>query len=757
MQNRALSEQINKLKARVLDARRRISLERSLWYMKSYMETEGEPVPLRRARALEKILENISITVNEDEIIVGGRTVLPRSGVPAVEGGVDWLEEELDTISTREQEPFEVTAEDKALGKKIFHFFSGTTLKDYLLDRLPKDVTDPIELGVYTLNQTTHSQGHILPDTDTLLASGIGGLTKEVQKYRRSTPNPQKRIFYDAVLVTLDAASAFIGRYGEEADGRGMKDIADRCEKLATEPPDTFVEAVQLLWFLFVILHLESIGSSFSPGRLDQVLYPFFIRDTANETLSRESALDCIEALFIKFNEVVLLRSGKAAKYFAGFPIGFNVMLGGIDETGRAAENELSYLFLKAQADLGLPQPNLSVRVHVGSSDEFLRAAGFVIRKGSGMPQIFNDEAVIPALLHRGIEIEDARNYAAIGCVELGIPGKYLGLSDAALFNMPRLLEVTLREKTFYDFTSLEHALEENLEHYVEKMVEGCNIVDSAHHAVLPTPFLSSLVDNCLRKGVDVSGGGARYNFTGPQAVGIANIADSLYALKRLIFDTKEVAYPHLIEILDRNFKGEEMLRYRMLNRVPKYGNNIPDVDELAYRWSNLYNRAVEKYENPRGGRFQPGLYTVSAHVPLGMAVGATPDGRLAGEPLADGGLSPMRGRDRKGPLAVLQSVSRVDQIRASNGVLLNLKFHPSALEGDGGLARFTDLLRGFISLKNVHIQLNVVSADMLRKAQEKPEEYSDLVVRVAGYSAFFVDLNKALQDDIIERTEHYG
>ncbi len=724
--------------------------------MKSYRETEGEPVILRRARALECILENIPIAVGEDELIIGGRTVLPRTGVPAVEGAIDWLENEIDTIGVRKQEPFELAAEDKELlREEIFPFFRGKTLKDHLQEMLAVDVMEPVKNGIYTLNQTTHSQGHILPDTAKWLSKGIGGLVDEVKNFRMSLRTSEIRVFYDAVLVTLEAASAFIMRYGNEAIRHGRNEISQMCEKLASSPPDTFREAVQMIWFLFVILHLESVGSSFSPGKLDQSLYPFFAGDIESGRLSTENALEIIEALFIKFNEVVLLRSGQAAKYFAGFPIGFNVMLGGVDERGNDAVNDLSYLFLKAHADLGLPQPNLSVRVHAGSDDRFLRAVGFVIRRGSGMPQVFNDEAVVPALLHRGIEIEDARNYAAIGCVELGIPGKYLGLSDAALFNMVRLLEVSMREREYRDFASLEHVLEENLIHYVERMVRGCNTVDRAHRDLLPTPFLSALVFNCLEKGIGVSGGGAYYNFTGPQAVGIANIADSLYVLKRLVFKEKEIEYRSMLDILDRDFRGHELLRFRILNRIPKYGNNEREVDDIAFRWSNLYNREVEKYDNSRGGRFQPGLYTVSAHVPLGLVVGATPDGRRSGEPLADGGLSPMRGMDRKGPLAVLQSASRVDQMRASNGALLNLKFHPSALEGEGGLARFSDLIRGFIALKNIHLQLNVVSSETLREAKGRPEEYRDLVVRVAGYSAFFVDLNEALQDDIIERTEH--
>jgi pyruvate formate-lyase/glycerol dehydratase family glycyl radical enzyme len=485
--------------------------------------------------------------------------------------------------------------------------------------------------------------------------------------------------------------------------------------------------------------------------------YPFFTQDIESESINEQEALDIIEAFFIKCNEIVLFRSESASKYFAGFPIGFNVALGGVNGDGQDATNELSYLFLKAEADLGLPQPNLSVRLHSDTPAGFFDACGYVIKQGSGMPQVFNDDAIIPTLLDRGVTFEDARGYSLIGCVEIGIPGKHLGLSDAAMLNLARLFEVSVREKVHKSFQELERTVSKNIEYYVQKMAEGCNIVDQLHAAILPTPFLSAVVYNCIEKGIDVTSGGAFYNYTGPQGIGIANIADSMYAVKKIVFDEKEIEYSTLLNILDDNFNRNEMLRYKLMHRLPKYGNNIKEVDSMAYKWSHKYNTAVQQYKNPRGGRFSPGLYTVSAHVPLGMNVGATPDGRLKGEPLADGGLSPMRGRDKRGPIAVVQSVSKVDLKNSSNGALLNIKFHPSVFEGDDGLSKFTDFLRGFIEYKNIHVQFNVLSADTLKKAKENPDEYRDLVVRVAGYSAFFVDLNEALQDDIIERTEHAG
>jgi len=762
LQERSLNGRIRKLKKAIAPGAHPIFLKRSLLYLESYRITEGEHTIIRRAKALENILKKIPITIQSDQRIVGGRTPSPRMGVPATEGDVEWLYNEIDSLPERKQEPFLVDNKNKEIFfEVIYPYFRDKTLKKWIESNLSDEVKEGINQKVFNLNQTTHSQGHILPDVSKWLEQGINGLIDEVKSAERqySSSNTDSNNFYEAVLITLKAASTFINRYAELAEEMGLTDIAKRCRKLAEFPPESFADAVQSLWFLFVILHLESIGSSFSPGRLDQILYPYYKKDIERGVLTSEEALDLIEELYIKFNEVVLLRSEDAARYFAGFPIGFNVALGGQNEMGEDATNELSYLFLKAQADLLLPQPNLSVRLHSKSPRRFLEAVSYVISRGSGMPQLFNDEIIIPALLNRGIEVEDARNYAIIGCVELGIPGKSLGLSDAALFNMPRLLELTMYEKRYKSFNDLSRALYMNLKKYVKLMVEGCNVVDKAHATMLPTPFLSSVISNCFEKGLDVSQGGAYYNFTGPQAVGIANLVDSLYTLKELVFDKSgcenRLDYQDFCRILMEDFSGNEMLRHRILNRLPKYGNNDPEVDHFAHEWSRKYNMEVEKYRNPRGGRFQPGLYTVSAHVPLGMNVGATPDGRKSFEPLADGGLSPMRGRDVKGPIAVLQSVSKVDQIRASNGALLNLKFHPSVFEGDEGYSKFSQFLRGFVDYKNIHVQFNIVSADVLRKAQKNPDAYRDLVVRVAGYSAFFVELNEALQEDIIERTEH--
>ena len=367
---------------------------------------------------------------------------------------------------------------------------------------------------------------------------------------------------------------------------------------------------------------------------------------------------------------------------------------------------------------------------------------------------------MVPAFLNRGVSLEDARDYSVVGCVELSIPGKTYGLHDIAMFNLLKVMElVLLRNKANADvtFAGLLEEIREDIKHYISLMVEGSNICDIGHRDWAPVPLLSSFINDCMTKGQDITDGGARYNFSGVQGIGIANLSDSLQALKRYVFEEQRCSFAEFVDILEKNFEvpDGEKIRARLMNRYEKYGNDIDEVDDLGAELLRLFCKEVENYSNPRGGKFTPGSYTVSAHVPLGAVVGATPDGRLAGEQLADGGLSPMLGKDQRGPTTVLKSVSKLDNYLLSNGSLLNVKFTPSTLEGEQGLNKLSDFLQAFMKLKLQHIQFNVLNAETLIKAQQNKEEYAGLVVRVAGYSAFFVELSKEIQDDIIRRTAH--
>jgi len=639
----------------------------------------------------------------------------------------------------------------------------------------------------FSLNQTDHAQGHILPDVEGWLHLGLTGLRNKVTAARRQ-PGAQSEAqqnFYDAALIALQAAAEFMLRYADlaremtgetndETRRRELRQISEICRRLSEHPARDFQEALQAAWFLFVLLQIESNASSFSPGRFDQYMLPYLEQDFKSGKLTLDRAQELLEYLWLKFNEIVLLRSSSSARYFAGFPIGFNLVVGGQLADGRDATNLLSYMCLRAQANLGLTQPNLSIRIHKNSPEAFLQASSFVVSKGSGMPQVFNDEVIIPGQLNRGISREDAMNYAVVGCVELSTPGKALGWSDASMFNLTRVLELTLfggkdpqtgeqigletpSLEKMRSFDGLETAYDKQLAHFVELMVKGCNIVDGIHAEIYSSPFLSLVISDCIERGLDVTAGGAHYNFSGVQGVQIANVADSFAAVKQAVFDEQWVSAEDLLTALKNDFAGQEALRQRLINRAPKYGNDDDRVDQYAQKWGDRYSELVEQYPTIRGGVYQPGFYTVSAHVPMGANVGTTPDGRYAGDPLADGGLSPTAGRDKRGPTAALQSVSKLNLKLASNGTLLNMKFLPIFFDGQEALRKFVLLLRGFCNLRIPHVQFNVVSAATLRQAQDNPDEYRSLVVRVAGYSAYFTELDKELQDEIIRRTEFSG
>ncbi|MGX9520252.1 formate C-acetyltransferase [Vibrio mediterranei] len=762
------TERITRLKSALFEAQREISLERALLYTESHQQTEGEHTLIRRAKATAHVLDNVAISIRDDELIAGNRTIKPRAGIVSPEMDPYWIDKELDIFESRPQDKFYISKEDKVVYKeKLLSYWSERSMKDFINAQIPENVKQAVSEKVFSVNQTDKGQGHIIIDFDRLLESGLGALTDDMSTL--ATVNSDNE-FYQSVLILLQASTRHIRRYEALA-----KQMAAECEcpvraaeliriagisgKVATQKPQGFYEACQLFWYMNIILQYESNASSLSLGRFDQYMMPFYQDSIANGE-SPAFLQELLESLWVKTNDIVLLRSSSSAKFFAGFPTGYTILLGGLTENGRSAVNTLSTLCLDAYQSVQLPQPNLGVRVNEFIDRAFLNKTAETIRLGTGIPQIFNDEVVVPAFLNRGVSLEDARDYSVVGCVELSIPGKTYGLHDIAMFNLLKVMELVLKRNKGNQDVSFETLLAEirtDICQYVQLMVEGSNICDVGHRDWAPVPLLSSFISDCIKNGKDITYGGGRYNFSGVQGIGIANLSDSLMALKRFVFEENRMNFAEFIAVLESNFEGKEgeRVRARLMNRYEKYGNDIDEVDALGADLLRLFCKEVETYQNPRGGYFTPGSYTVSAHVPLGAVVGATPDGRLAGEQLADGGLSPMLGKDQQGPTAVLKSVSKLDNYLLSNGSLLNVKFTPSTLEGEQGITKLGDFLRAFMKLKLQHIQFNVLNADTLRKAQEKPEDYAGLVVRVAGYSAFFVELSKEIQDDIIRRTAH--
>ncbi len=781
LQNIKPTARVLSLRGKTISAIRYLSIEQAKIITRVYQEYETLPVILKRAISLAQSVSEMPIAIDPEEMIVGNRTPDIRAGVVFPEAGLSWLANEIETLPGRPQDPFNVRQEDVSYFKDYIEpYWRGKTLEDDIYKSYGEEIK-AIE-KIVKINQKDHAQGHICPDVKKWLESGPAGLISEAEEHMMQATDSEKH-FYEAVIISLRASSFFMKRYSELASSmaiteknRGMKsnlnEISAICANLSVRPPETFREAIQSVWFLFVLLQMESNASSFSPGRMDQYLYKFYKADLIKGLHTDSEFLELIDSLFIKFNHIVYMRNSHSTRYFAGFPIGFNVTIGGQTIDGKDAANELTHLFLMAQEHVRMPQPNLTARLHMGSDDSFLNECSRVIGLGTGMPQIVNDESIIPSLVGAGIEHADAVDYALVGCVELTTQGNYLGWSDAAMFNLVKVLELTLNNGkcmltgvqmgpetvSLYDiktYRSFEDAFRIQIDYFIKKMIPACEIVERAHQQYLPSPFLSSLINNCVENGKDVTAGGAKYNYSGIQLIQIADIADSLAVLKNLVFDNNLVSREEFLNTLKNNFEGNEVLRQYCINKVAKYGNDIDDIDNIGGYWAEYFAGKLKEYTNVRGGAYHMGLYTVSAHVPMGQNVAATPDGRLSKAPLADGGLSPMYGRDNSGPTAVFNSVAKIPSHLASNGTLLNMKFLPAFFSDKNDLLKFSSLLRSFISLPVHHVQFNVVTADELLKAKEDPESFRGLTIRVAGYTAYFTELAGELQDEIIKRTTH--
>ena len=781
MDNLEQTPRITLLKEKMLNEPRYVSIEQARIITRIYQENESLSIPKKRALSLKAALEELEIGVEKEELIVGNRTKGVRYGVVFPESGCSWVNKEFETLPTRPQDKFRIKKEDvKEFKEIIYPYWQDRSLEDVIKENYGEEINAIAK--VVKINQKDHAQGHICPDTKTWLELGPKGLmTKAYEKLKNCDENQKE--FYECTIIVLEGVCHFMMRYHdyiltmleslEDDNKKSLQRVADICANLASRPAQSFHEAVQSLWFLFVVLHMESNASSFSPGRMDQYLYPYYQKDIEKGIISKQEALEILECLWLKFNQIVYLRNQHSAKYFAGFPIGFNIAIGGIDENGCNIYNELSLLLLKAQYHLGLPQPNLSVRLNKNSSHELIQEAIKVVAKGSGMPQFFNDEAIVNSMIKDlGIEEKDARNYAIVGCVELTTHGNNLGWSDAAMFNLNKALELTMNHgkclltnepigldlgsiETYESFEDLENAFQKQIDYFIEKMMKAEIVVEKAHQDCLPTAFLSTVIDSCLEKGVDVTRGGAKYNLSGIQMIQIANLADSLAAIKVLVYDEKMITRHELLEALQADFKGYVIIQTMLLNKVPKYGNDVKWVDELGAKWAGYFRERMKDYTNYRGGLYHTGMYTVSAHVPMGENVGASPDGRNALTPLADGGMSPVYGRDMAGPTAVLKSVSRMKDSYTTNGGLLNMKFLPEFFKTETGMMKFENFLRAFVDLKIPHIQFNVVRREDLLDAKLHPEQHRSLTIRVAGYTAYFVELAGKLQDEIIERTAY--
>ena len=823
------SPRIDRLKEELYREMPKIEADRAVLLTESYMQTEGEPIITRRAKAFKNIMENIPVTIRPDELIVGSATVAPRSCQVFPEFSFDWLEAEFDTVETRSADPFYIADSTKETLRTVYKYWKGKTTSELATSLMAPETHKAMAHNVFTPgNYFYNGVGHVTVQYDKVLAIGYRGIIAEVEAEKKNMDFGDadyctKSALLDAIIMSCEAVITYAKRYAElarETAGREsdsvrraeLLKIADNCERVPEHGARSFYEACQSFWFIQMILQIESSGHSISPGRFDQYMYPYYKSDIDSGKITRDFAQELMDCIWIKFNDLNKCRDAASAEGFAGYSLFQNLIAGGQDKDGIDATNDLSFMCIDATMHVMLPAPSFSVRVWNRTPHEFLIRAAELTRTGVGLPAYYNDEVIIPSLMSRGLTLEDARNYNIIGCVEPQVPGKTWGWHDAAFFNMLKPMELVFSNgvfdgeqvglktgdislfKTFDDFFN---AYKAQMEYMISLLVNADNAIDEAHAVLCPLPYLSSMVEDCIGRGKTPEQGGAIYNFTGPQGFGIANVADALYAIRTLVFEQKKFTLTELRDAMANNFgksdtsdrakkltqqialelakKGVDINesvireiyssldnkktdpRYKeirdMIMSLDAYGNDIEAVDAMAREAAYTYTRPMLKYKNPRGGQFQAGLYPVSANVPLGAQTGATPDGRYAKTPVADG-VSPSAGRDINGPTSSANSVSRLDHGIASNGTLFNMKFHPSALAGDTGLENFVALVQTYFEMKGSHMQFNVVSRETLYDAQRNPDKYRSLVVRVAGYSALFTTLSRSLQDDIINRTE---
>jgi pyruvate formate-lyase/glycerol dehydratase family glycyl radical enzyme len=778
-----------RLNREILEVEPEICLERARLVTRSYRETENEPMLIRRAKALAKVLREMTIFVQRDQLIAGNQAGKLRATPLFPETEAEYLAKEIDLFPRREQDRLQVAPRAKEeLLQEILPYWRHRTVKEIALAAMPEETRRLVQLEDQVFSVDIHltgSIGHVLVDYDHVMAKGLLRIKGEIQEKLEALDltDPElggKHAFYQAELILCDAIMDWAGRYAREAERLAatepdprwqaeLRRIAETCARVPAWPAGGFREAVQSFWFTHLLLYIEQDGLAVSPGRFDQYMYPYYRRSIEDGLITREEAQELLECLWIKFTEVMRAYDFECAKYYAGFSISENIVLGGQDREGNDATNELSFMCLEAEAHTSLSQPNLGVRVHSGTPGGFFMKAVEVASTGRTKPEFFSDEVGIPALVSLGVPLEEARDYGISGCVE-AVPPHANGMTNAAMSNIGKALELALNDgvcrlsgkqigprtgdpRNFRSIEEVVGAFRAQVAAYVRQMVTALNVIERTHAQVYPLPYFSLVMDDCLERGLDITAGGARYNYTGPQAVGLGDVADSLAAIKKLVFEENRVSMAELVEALEANFEDREPLRQALIHKAPKWGNDDDYVDELAREVVGIFCDEVAQYRNTRGGVYRPGVYSVSANVPLGLHVGALPNGRLSRTPLADG-VAPVHGVDLEGPTAIVKSVAKLDHRKITNGTILNLKFTPELLSNSRGKEGLAHLIRTFFDLGGWHVQFNVVSAEKLRAAQKDPERHKGLIIRVAGYSAFFVELDSAVQDDIIDRTE---
>ncbi|HUU36853.1 MAG TPA: trans-4-hydroxy-L-proline dehydratase [Candidatus Desulfaltia sp.] len=784
-----MNERIRKLREQSLQAKPRITAERAQLITEFYREHASPTISpaMKRALAFKHLLKHKTVCINEGELIVGERGPAPKSTPTYPEITTHSLQD-LDILNSRPKIPFRVDPETRRIyEEEIIPFWRGRTIREKIFAAMDAAWMDAYEAGIFTEFMEQRAPGHTVLD-DKIYKKGLEDFKEDIGRTIAGLDfgaDPEafaKREELEAMAVAADGLILFAERHGEKARElaatetdpqrkRELERIAEVCFRVPRYAPRDFYEALQSYWFvhLGVITELNT-WDSFNPGRLDLHLYPFYKKGLEEGTLTEESARELLQAFWIKFNnQPAPPKVGVTAEESGTYTDFCLINLGGVKKDGRDAVNELSFLILDVVEEMRLLQPSSMVQISKKTPDSFLRRALHIVKTGFGQPSIFNTDAIIQEMIRQGKSLEDARLGGASGCVEAGIFGKE-NYNLTGYFNLTKVLEVTLNNgldprtgktigletgdpRALASYEDLLAAFRRQVRHFIDIKIRGNSIIERIYAEYMPAPFLSLLIDDCIARGRDYHDGGARYNTSYIQGVGIGTTTDALTAIKDNVFDRKAVTMAQLLDAVKSDFSGKETLRQRLLNKTPKYGNDDDYADEVMISIFELYYDAVNGRPNTRGGTYRINLLPTTVHVYFGKVTGATPDGRKAHEPLSEG-VSPVQGSDRHGPTAVIKSVSKMDHLR-TGGTLLNQKFTPQLLSTEEGIGKLAHLVRSYFKLDGHHIQFNVVTAETLREAQKHPEKYRDLIVRVAGYSDYFVDIGRDLQDEIIRRTEH--
>jgi trans-4-hydroxy-L-proline dehydratase len=784
-----MNERIKKLRQQTLDARPTISVERAKLLTEFYKtpEARNASYAMRHALAFKHIMEHKAVVFNESELIVGERGPAPKATPTYPEVCIHSLQD-LRYLNDRKKTAFASDDETRRLyAEEIIPFWQGRSQRERIFAAMTPEWIDAYEAGVFTEFMEQRAPGHTVLDGK-IYRKGMLDFKKDIETALSGLDFMNDPEAYDkqeelrAMLVGADTIIAFARRHAEKARAlaaaekdparrKELERIAEVCEWVPAHASRDFWEALQYYWFVHLGVITEyNTWDSFNPGRLDQHLWPFYQKGLADGTLTKESARELLQAFWVKFNnQPSPPKVGVTAEESGTYTDFALINLGGLKEDGTDGVNELSYLILDVIEEMRILQPSSMVQISAKGPDAFLLRALRIVKTGFGQPSIFNTDAIVQELVRQGKSVQDARNGGASGCVESGAFGKEAYILTG-YFNLPKVFEITLNngldQRTgkrigletgdplaFKTFDELFEAFRKQIRHFADIKVRGSNVIERLYATYLPAPFLSILVDDCIKNGKDYHAGGARYNTNYIQGVGMGTITDVLSAIRFNVYDHGHFTMKELLTALAKNFEGSESLRQRVLNRTPKFGNDDDYADNLMRQVFEAYFEAVDGRPTPRGGKYRINLLPTTVHVYFGKVTGATADGRLAGDAVSEG-VSPVQGADRKGPTAVVKSLGKMDHVR-TGGTLLNQKFTPQLLAGDTGLAGVKDLVRSYFRLMGHHIQFNVVTADTLREAQKFPEKHRDLIVRVAGFSDYFVDCSTELQDEIIRRTEH--